>query len=219
MKLFNEEKVDKFFKLLSTKNRVVSKLYSVEGKSKYEKEVFVKRALRHLLGKHIEFYHTKPVLDYLTYSTWDSECWSLENKHPMICKRYITISNISYYLGHKEDLEIIISDWMNYPSTAHRLKLNKNICLDLEGKFTEDTSLLKTIIEVNNINIPYKEFIFKAYDWDKYPKRVKKGTDVMGKMLIPITVKAQTLNLAYKEINKLRDKESKIQYTFELWNR
>lgn len=37
-------------------------------------------------------------------------------------------------------------------------------------------------------------------------------------MLIPITIQAQTLNLAYIELNKLRNKESKIQYTFELWN-
>lgn len=217
MKLFNDEKIDKFFKLLSTKGRMISKLYSVEGNSKCEKEVFVRRALKHLEGKTIILYHTNCILDYLTYSTWDSECWSLENKHPIVCKRYISVNNISYYLGHGEDLEIGIYDWNSYPSGFKNLKLNSGKIKSLEGIFTEDKSFIETIKSLSDLDLPEQEFTFKAYDWEKYPKRVKKDTDVMEKLKIPIIVKAKTLNLAYNEIKKLIDKKSKIQYTFDLF--
>lgn len=216
MKLFDEAKVEKFFKLLSTKKRAISSLYSKENNIKCEKEIFVRRVLKHLKDKNIILYHTSCILDYLTYSTFDLDNWSYENKLPIICKRYISISNISYYLGYGEDLEISIYDWNLYPSGFKNLKLNSGEIKNLEGFFTEDTSFIDTFKSLSDLDLLEQEYTFKAYDLNKYPKRKKKGTDVNEKMLIQVTVKAKTLNLAYLELNKLKEKDSKILYTNEI---
>lgn len=216
MYLFNKEKVDKFFKILSTKSRMVSKLYSTENNSNCEKQVFVRRTLKHLIGKNIILYHTSCILDYLTYKTFNSESW-MSNKNPIICKRYIHISNIEYYLGNGEDIEITIYDWNLYPNGFKSLKLNQAQIKSLEGIFNEDLSFIETFKNLLNLNLPKQEFTFKAYDWDKYPKRVRKGVDVYEKMLIPIAVKAETLELAYLEIEKLINQKSKISYTLDLF--
>lgn len=208
MKLFDDEKINKFFKLLSTKERIISKLYSIEGNSKCEKEIFVKRVLKHLEGKTIILYHTSCILDYLTYSIFDSDNWSYETKHPIVCKRFISLINLEYYLGYGEDLEVLINDWNNYPNGLKKLKLNQGKIKSLEGIFTKDKSFIETFKSLSEIDLPEQEFTFKAYDWDKYHKRVKKGTDVMEKIKTTVTVKAKTLNLAHNEINKLRNKNS-----------
>ena len=50
-------------------------------------------------------------------------------------------------------------------------------------------------------NLPLREFIFKTYDFDKYPKRKKKGQseeDIYKLLESTISFQAETHNKAYK---------------------
>ena len=53
-----------------------------------------------------------------------------------------------------------------------------------------------------NLNIPKKQYVFRTYDFDKYPKRAKSREEALKKISSTITFECVTLHEAYKEKNK-----------------
>ena len=130
----------------------------------------------------------------------------------IVYKQYVTISRIAY----KNDwgsgyLDIGLIDYIQpYNSTLFGgEKFKYNDILDLEGEWCENGNKHHELLKLSSIDdVPDKEYIFKAYDWSKYPKRKKKGVDPIELIKTTKSFIAKTEVQAYKLKNKF-EKQSK----------
>lgn len=124
-------------------------------------------------------------------------------------KRYIQILNISFGYGYGDDMNVLYHDYSRPVKLFNSIKIDHNKALDLEGEWCNDKSQHLQILEMCTLNIPEKEFIIEIFDWNKYPKRVRKGTDPMEKIRGTLSIKAKTYHEFYNKKQSLFEKEYK----------
>ena len=206
-KLFNHKDVRKFFDILERLGRGTEKRYKGFDKlnpdySPCEKEVFVKRTIsKWFKGKHLIYFSKEKYGEYI--------------------KQYLYITKVSYYLGWGEEIEVGVLDYSRPYDIFNSKKVGFNTLIGTEGIWCEDENSQEdhyTLMNLTILNLPKKEFVFKAYDWNKYPKRKKRGQteeDIKQLMTVPYVVVAQTEGEAR---DKLKDYavENDIHVTGEL---
>lgn len=192
--LFDTQKVKKFFDILAKLGRVIEERYD----GSCEREIFVNRTIN-------KWFKNK-------YFIWYKK--SEQTGEYFRC--YISIFNIKYALTYGIDLELNYYDYTKPMDVWNSIKLSHNDVINLEGEYCKTPKVHQKLLELTMINIPEKEYFFKAYDWNKYPKRKKKNqtdNDIYKLMETQISFKATTRAKAYnlkKEFEKNRTKDSKM---------
>lgn len=213
-KLFTTEQVKKFFNIL---DRFSGSIPIDKSKYPWEnyqtiytkdsehvpctREVFVNRTVnKWLKGKYL-----------IIYRVSDLGC---------TYKQYISISQIAYQ-----------NDWgsgylnvglVDYTKPYEVLlfkgeKIRHNDALRLEGEWCDNKDKHVKLLEFSSMSgVPNKEYIFKAYDWSKYPKRVKKGIDPKDIMRTTKSFIAKTEHQAYELKDKFEKKHKGQLYISEL---
>lgn len=200
--LFPVDKVKKFFEILDRLSgsypidltnypwKNYQTIYTKDSKhTPCTREVFVHRTInKWLKGKALIIYR--------------------ESELGVEYKQYVSITSLSYYNdwsgGH---INVGLLDYAQpyNPTLFTGEKFKHNDVIHLEGEWCDDLTLHTQLLTMVTMeNVPEKEYIFKAYDWSKYPKRVKKGQDPKELIETTVSIKAKTLNAAYKEKNKLK---------------
>lgn len=173
--LFNIEKVRKVFNILGKQGRLQNNRYLNWNKynphlTYCEKEVFIKRVSKNLLpSNYIKLYN-------------------IESK----TVSFLYISRIEYSLGWKEELNIYYIDYSRVSLGIQSKRLGFNDLISFEGVFCENGDEHKKVLDMFKLNLPTKTYRFLAYDFDKYPKRVRKGIDPKEKIKTYIDIEAIT---------------------------
>ena len=193
MKLFTKEQIQKFFSILDRMDRCVSNTWvnpnskSLSNPDKVcyycQKEVFVLRTInKWLKGKLLIIYKT-------------SEQSGKEYK------QYISIRNCSFLLDYGgRTITVDIYDYSKPMDFWKEIDISCNELFGLEGEWCENSDLHNTLLKLTVLDIPEKEYVFKTYDFDKYPKRRKKGQtddEVIESLAGEISFFAQTEKEAY----------------------
>lgn len=156
-KLFKVEDIKKFFSILDRMERGIS---TNKTKDIYEgrcqKEIFVQRTInKWLAGKYVILYSTSPL--------------------DILYKRYLCITKINFVLGWGTELNIRYWDAAQPVDISNSMILTHNDILRLEGSWDLDRERFNEIVKLFIVDEPEKEYVFKTYNFDKYPKRKKKG--------------------------------------------
>lgn len=186
--LFNIEKVRKLFNILEKQGRVQNNRYLNWDKTNphltyCEKQVFIKRVSDKLLpSKYIKLYNieTKTI-------------------------RFLYILSIKYYLGYGEDLEVYYIDCSKTDLGIQSKKIGWNDLISLEGVFCENSDEHDKVLNMFKLDLPTKTYRFLAYDFSKYPKRVRKGTDPKEKIKTYTDIEAISTEDA---LNKRKEKNT-----------
>ena len=155
MKLFDENKVKKFFDILYTMKRS----YPVGGdiymgydrnnptQNACQQEVFVSRTVnKWLRGRYLMLYCT-------------------DNQLEIQYKKYISISNIYLRLGYTNgELIVVFYDYAKPYDIVNKMSISINDAIGLEGIWCNDRSDHLRLSSMFEIDEPGREFIFKAYD-------------------------------------------------------
>jgi hypothetical protein len=193
--LFNIKNLRKFFDILDRMGRVVENRYQGYDKknphmSPCEKEVFVNRTLnRWFKNKYLVWYRKS-------------------EQTGLFYRSYISITNIRFALGWGDDLEVYYYDYSNPVDVWNSVKLNFNDISGLEGEWSKTPKKHHQLLKLTLLDIPEKEYVFKAYDWELYPKRKKKGwsnDDVLKSMETTVSFKAKTVAEAYDQKRKFQE--------------
>lgn len=177
--LFKAEHIRKLFDILHRLNRCVDIKY--DGKS--EREVFIRRTLnKWFKDKHL--------------------IWLCESEQTGIYyNKYITITKVEYALHYDTELSVTIFDYSRPVDLWNEITLNHNKLLGVEGFWCEDYKNHIKILKLTLPDLPLREFVFKTYDFDKYPKRKKKNQskeDIEKLIESTISFKAETHKKAYQ---------------------
>jgi hypothetical protein len=176
--LFKTEHIKKLFSILNRLNRSIDTKY--EGKC--EREVFVRRTLnKWFKNKHL--------------------VWLYESNVGIYYNRYISITNVEYALHYATELNVKFFDYSRPMELWNEITLDYNKLLDLEGFWCKDSKKHNQILKFTVPNLPLREFVFKTYDLDKYPKRKKKGQteeDIRKLIESTISFQAETHKKAYQ---------------------
>lgn len=204
--LFEVNKVKKFFKILDKltgsipvnsdnyRYKDYQTIYTKESKHiPSTREVFVNRTInKWLKGKALIIYKTSDLgIQY---------------------KQYISITHLSYKNNWSSGyIDVGIIDYCqlyNSSMFGGSLKIEHNDALNLEGEWCNDLSKHNVLIDLTSMSdVPEKEYVFKAYDFNKYPKRNKKGVDPKELMETTKSFFAKTSFGAY-EAKRRFEKES-----------
>lgn len=190
--LFNSDKVLKFFDILKKTDRCVSNIYSSKNKKSFldsnevcydsAREVFVRRTIKWLKGKHIIWYRKSEQTD-------------------AIYKCYISISDIQYALYYGTKINVWYYDFSRPVDNWNKITLNCFDCMNLEGEWCENNNLHNELLDKFLLQIPEKEYVFKTYDWSQYQKIDKKNNTeekILNLISSTISFKAKTREEAYK---------------------
>ena|SRR5690554_202700 len=194
MYLFDKEQVKRFFNTLKNKGRSCEPRYLGWDKKNphiqyCEREVFVRRLSQRLLkSRWLKIYNT------------DKGVFS-----------YVFVSSIHYALNYGCNLTVYYLDYSRLDLGFQQITLNSVDVICLEGEFTNGEEH-KKLSDMLMLNLPEKIFRFKAYDFDKYPKRVRKGTDPKETIKTTVDIKARTIQEAF---NKRKDFLSSMMITEE----
>lgn len=208
-KLFKKEKVVKFFNILDK----LSMMYPVDlsnypwkdyrtiytEDSKHipsEREVFVNRTInKWLKGKYLIIYKMSDLgIQY---------------------KQYINISRLSYSNSWEGGyISVGVFDYSKPYNIgkSNDLQFKRNDVLDLEGEWCNTSEKhLKIMNLLLLTDVPEKEYVFKAFDFSKFPKRIGKNESALKAIETTKSVIAKTENQAYKlkrefEIDSLEHK-------------
>lgn len=177
--LFKAEHIRKLFDILHRLSRCVDIKY--DGKS--EREVFIRRTLnKWFKDKHL--------------------IWLCESEQTGIYyNKYITITKVEYALHYDTELSVTIFDYSRPVDLWNEITLNHNKLLGVEGFWCEDYKNHIKILKLTLPDLPLREFVFKTYDFDKYPKRKKKNQskeDIEKLIESTISFKAETHKKAYQ---------------------
>ena len=210
-KLFHPDKIRKFFDIL---DRLTGSIHIDKETYRYKdyqtiytkdshhcpstREVFVHRTVdKWLRGKYLIFYRVSGL--------------------GAIYKQYVSITRISYLNDWGSGrLDVGLLDYIKpFSSTIFGgKKIKYNDALSLEGEWCENGDRHYELLKLSSMDdVPDKEYIFSAYDWSKYPKKVKKGTDPKELMKTTKSFVAKTEHQAYKLKRKFEEelKEHKGQ--------
>ena len=185
--LFKNEHIKKLFNILNRLNRCVDKKYN----GRCEREVFVRRSLnKWFKGKYL--------------------IWLCEDEmFGLYYNRYVHIKEVEFALNYSTELKISFFDYSRPMDFFNEIVLNHNTLLNLEGEWCKNAEKHNQILKLTVTDLPEKEYVFKAYDFSKWPKRKKKGvTDSDCYKLIKTTIsfKATTIKDAYKQVKKHKGK-------------
>lgn len=188
-KLFEQKHVKKFFDILYSLDRTYKSendIYKGYDKNnphivKCQQEVFVNRTVnKWLVGKYLKLY-------------------TVSEDTGIAYKRYVYTSRIELRMGYSlGDLRVYICDCSKPTELFNSIEIGHNQALALEGEWSENKDEHINLMNMFSFDdVPEKEYIFKAYDFSKYPKREKKNVD--SKKLIETTFKifAKTEHEAY----------------------
>lgn len=198
-KLFKTEKVNKFFDILerlsfsypSDKSKQIYKGYMKDNPDVVytQRDVFVNRTInKWFKGKHLIMYK--------------------KSELKLQFKQYISISDVNY--TNFGCINAYLFDYANpYDSLFSIHKFNHNDILSLEGEWCSDSSKHDKILSMFSMeDVPKKEYVFKAYDFNKYPKKVKKGVDPKDLIETTVSFKARTEYEAFR-LKKQYEEETK----------
>lgn len=194
MYLFKKENVKRFFQALESKGRNCEPRYKGWDKNNphieyCERTVFVRRlAKKFLQSKYIKIYDTENNLF-----------------------KFIFVSKIDYRLDYGCNIEVWYLDYSRLDLGFQTKKLDSGDVIYLEGEFS-DGEEHKQLLNILKLNLPEKTFRFKAYDFDKYPKRMRKGTDPKEKIKTTVDIVARTIEEAFK---KRKDFKNSLMITEE----
>lgn len=191
MKLFTLAQVKKFFAILDRMGRTSCSRYGDGNFAPCEKEVFVRRTVN-------KWFRGKYVIYYATSAQTNAEY-----------KRYLYIGRISFVLGWGTELGVGIIDYARPVDIFESMKLSHNDVLDLEGEWVEDKDLDSNhhaLLKMTTLNIPEREFVFKAYDTTKITKKRNKKEYVET----TVSVTAMTEKEAYRRKNEAQKKNQDI---------
>lgn len=177
--LFKTEHIKKVFSILNRLNRTIDTKY--EGKC--EREVFVRRTLN-------KWFKDK----YLVWLCKSEQTGIYYN-------RYISIVKVEYALHWATELNVMFFDYSRPMDFWNKITLDHNKLLAIEGIWCKDSEKHNQILKLTVPNLPLKEFVFKTYDFDKYPKRKKKGQteeDIYKLIESTISFQAETHKKAYE---------------------
>lgn len=203
-RLFTTEQVTKFFNILGQLERGVNPKKNIyKGYNPLnpdiqycQRQVFVLRTVnRWLRGKKVVLYKV-------------AENSSLQYK------QYIVINRIEFGLGYSDDLRVYFNDYSHPMNFFNSMIIDHNEVLRLEGEW--DGSKHKAILDLFVLDIPQKEFVFKAFDFAKMKTRGKTKEEVMAEIETTCVIKAQTHYQAYKLKNKKDNELGRDMYISEL---
>ena len=203
--LFPKEKVRKFFNILERLNGGYSVDESKQIYKGYDKnnphivqsqrDVFVNRTInKWLIKKHLVIYR----MGEMGYQY----------------KQYAYVSSLYYAndwstTGH---IKAHLFDYANPNNFMGHENITYNDAINLEGEWTENSENHIKIMEMlSMMSVPDKEYVFIAYDMNKYPKRKKKGVNPMELIKTTISVKAKTEQKAYRLIKEIKEKNENPQ--------
>jgi len=211
-RLFKTEEVKKFFNILE---RLTGSIPIDKSNYRYKdyqtiytknsnhvpstREIFVHRTInKWLKGKYLIIYKESDLgIQYKQYVSITSLCyqndWSVTG--------YVSVGILDYSKPYESNIFGIGGE-----------KFNHNACINLEGEWS-DGKIHNQILKLITLDIPEREFIVEAYDFAKYPKRVKKGVDPKEQIKTTISIKARTYHEYYKnkELFQKKCKETKSQ--------
>lgn len=166
----------------------------VRYEGKCEKEIFIRRTIN-------KWFKNKSLVLY-----------QHNERRNNAYKRYLTISNISYSLTLKaNNIKITFLDYGRPDSTLDGLFFGETIhILDarwLEGNWVDNLDEHEKVFKMFSIeDIPNKKYVYKTFDWDKYPsdgvERAEEGMNALG--YGEVEIEAKTLGEAKDKLKKLR---------------
>lgn len=200
MKLFPTDKVKKFFDILqklSGSTPIDSSTYRYKDYlTIYTKdsnhipstrEVFVNRTVaKWLKGKYAIIYRKSDLgVEY---------------------KQYVSITNIAHFNDWSVTgyVGVGLMDYANPYSSSLFAKehFGHNTCLNIEGEWSENGDKhTKLLSYISMEDVPTKEYVFRAYDFTKYPKRGVSSDKAMKKIETTMSFFAKTENSAYEQKN------------------
>lgn len=206
-KLFTVKQVKKFFDILKRLSGSIpidksnypwkdyQTVYTKESNHiPCTREVFVHRTIyKWLKGKYLIIYKESSLgIQYKQYVSITSlvyhNDWSVTG--------YISVGLLDYAKPYDSEM------------FGSGEKFNYNTCINLEGEWS-DGKIHQHLLKLIMLDIPEKEFIIEIFDWNKYPKRVRKGTDPMDKIKGTLSIKAKTYHEFYNKKLSLFEKEYK----------
>lgn len=191
--LFKTEHIKKLFNILNRLDRSSDIKYD----KKCAREVFVKRSIdKWFKNKHL--------------------VWLCESEDSGVYyNRYITITKIDYALHYAVELNVRFFDYSRPMDIWNKITLDHNKLLRLEGHWSEKNTIHNKILKLTVPTLPLKEFVFKTYDFNKYPKRKKKGQtqeDIYKLIESTISFKASTHKEAFNLKKQFEDKNKAELY-------
>lgn len=157
-RLFDPQRVSKFFSILQKMGRMCNTLYKGHDKLNpdsvpCDKEIFVNRTIaKWFKGKHVIIY-------------------AVENDFQF--KQYIVINGLRYGLGYSDYITIYYYDMARPSCLFNMMKLDHNGCLTMEGRWCDNSSEHLKLFQMFVIDLPKKEYVFKYYDISKPKKGAK----------------------------------------------
>jgi len=209
-KLFDPKQVKKFFEILYSLDRTTKGKGDIyEGYDqnnshivKCQQEVFVNRTVnKWLKGKYVVLY-------------------SVSDNTGIAYKRYIYTSRIDLKLSWgMGDLIVYICDYARPAEFINTIDIGHNQALALEGEWSENKDKHNVLLDMFNIeSVPEKEYVFKAYDFNKYPKRKKRNVDSKKLMETTFKIFAKTEHEAYSKKKSMSTSEFVIMELLEVNN-
>ena len=198
-KLFTVEQIKRWFNLLLEKERHQTERYKGYDKNNphitpCSQEVFIKRTLnKWFSGKYLVLY-------------------SVNENTGIQYKRYIYIGSIRHRLGYGDDLSINIIDYADLSNVWNTLKISHNDALRLEGYFCENGEQHLLVSKLFSLeDLTEKEFVYEAYDWDKYQSRGRLTKEQkIDKIKTTVSVFAKTEYEATKKIRKVQEENKNL---------
>lgn len=166
-----------------------------------EREVFVNRTInKWIKGKYLVLYRTTDLgITYKQYILVSSLCYRND-----FWDGYIDVGMVDYTDPYRGQV-------------FGGFKIRYNDALDLEGEWSVDNSIHRKLLEyISMDNVPLKEYVFNAYDWSRYPKRVKRGTDLNELLKTTKSFLARTDSEAYKKKEEFQKLPSDLKNQIEI---
>ena len=193
-KLFKTEKVKKFFDILHSMDRGIPvgggiyKGWNNTNNDYCQMEIFVERTVnKWLKGKYVILY-------------------DLSKQTELQYKRYLSINCVKFKLDWSlGTLSAYVYDYSRPMDLFEMITIGHNDALYLEGEWIADpTEYHKKLGSMFALDIPEKEYVFEAYDWDKFPKRVRNKEKAMELIKTTISFTAKTEYAAYEQKKKYK---------------
>lgn len=206
-KLFNYQKIRKFFDVLEKMERMTSTIYINPNAKSWSNP------------NEPCYYCAREVFVNRTIAKW------FKNKYLIVFengyKKYLYVSHISYGLTWGLDLYISTLNYASFGNSddvqeqiSFGKKYSFNDLYSLEGIWCEDSSQHKQLLSLLKLDLPVLKFKYKVYNTDLLKTLTKKQTkskDVYDYLTEYIEIEAMTENEAYKELKtQTKDKPNYI---------
>lgn len=211
-KLFKTKDIKKFFKILDSLSGSIPVDRSNYPWSSY-KTIYTKES------NHCPC--TREVFVHRTINKWLKKKYLIIYKVSdlgVTYKQYVSLTNL-YYKNDWEGgcIAVGLIDYIKpYESKIFGgNNIRHNDALKLEGEWCDNGDIHHKLLDLASIhNIPDRKYVFKAYDFSKYPKKAVKGINAREVMRTTKSFIAKTEHLAYEE--KRSFEENQKEYNGQL---